>query len=58
MTLGAAAQVASLAGEEGLATSLIEKNMKELYEYLLDSWTDPDISEDEMREWLENRQGL
>jgi hypothetical protein len=37
MTLGAVAQVAHLAGEEDLATSLIEKNMKEFYQYLLDN---------------------
>ncbi|KAG9190538.1 hypothetical protein G6011_08626 [Alternaria panax] len=58
MTLGAVAQVASLAGEEQLATSLIGKNMKELYQYLLDNWNNPDMSGDETREWLEHRQGL
>lgn len=58
MTLGAVIQVALLAGEERLATSLIENDMKELYQYLLDSWDDPDISGDEAREWIQRRQGL
>ncbi|KAH6875221.1 hypothetical protein BKA58DRAFT_117671 [Alternaria rosae] len=58
MTLGAAIHVALLAGEERVATSLVENNMKELYQYLLEGWHDPDISGDETREWLHKRQGL
>ncbi|KAI4641175.1 hypothetical protein J4E93_008054 [Alternaria ventricosa] len=58
MTLGAVIQVALLAGEERLATSLIENNMKDLYQYLLDSWNVSDISGDEAREWIQRRQGL
>ena len=58
MTLGAVIQVALLAGEERLATSLVENDMKDLYQCLLDSWDDPDISGDEAREWIQRRQGL
>ncbi|KAI4950380.1 hypothetical protein J4E91_004262 [Alternaria rosae] len=58
MTLGAVIQVALLAGEERLAISLIENDMKDLYQYLLDIWDDPDISGDEAREWIQRRQGL
>jgi len=58
MTLGEVIQVALLAGEQGLATSLVEDSMKGLYQYLLDDWDDPDVSGDETREWLHKRQGL
>ncbi|KAI4616857.1 hypothetical protein J4E83_006438 [Alternaria metachromatica] len=58
MTLGAVTQVALLADEHRLATSLVEDNMKELYQYLLDNWDNPDRSGDETRHYIFRRQGL
>jgi len=58
VTLGAVIHVALLAGEELLATKLVEEDMKELYLHLQEEWNDPDADGDELRDWLENRQGL
>ncbi|KAI4612450.1 hypothetical protein J4E80_007183 [Alternaria sp. BMP 0032] len=58
MTLGAVTQIALLAHEHRLATSLVEDNMKELYQYLLDNWDNPDRSGDETRHYIFRRQGL
>jgi hypothetical protein len=58
VTLGAVIQVAHLAGEELLAAKLVEEDMKDLYEHVWEGSNDPDYDGDELREWLEHRQGL
>jgi hypothetical protein len=58
VTLGAVIQVAHLAGEELLAAKLVEEDMKELYEYVREESDNSDYDGDELREWLEHRQGL
>lgn len=58
VTIGAAAQVALLAGDEMVATKLVNEDVKELYQRLQEAWDDSESDGDELRTWQQDRLGL
>jgi len=58
VTLCAVIQVALLAGEDLLATKLVEEDMKDLYAQLREKWDDDECDGDGLRKWFARRQGL
>lgn len=58
VTIGAAAQVALLAGDKMVTTKLVNENIKGLYRRLQDEWDTWESDGDELRTWLDDRLGL
>ncbi len=57
-TVGAAVQIAIIAGKEDVARDIIKEHVPELYRHVQEDWSHSDIDGDTTREWLNHRMGI